>query len=92
MTTQLLSIDHPRLSADLRISTHSDGVVILDIHGGDLFSSNKVGARILELLDGRRTLDEIAASISTEFDAPAPTVMDDLRNFVGALNERGLLN
>lgn len=79
------------LAPDLRVSTHSDGAVILDIREGQVFSTNKVGARILAFIGESTTLKEIADRITTEFGAPQERVQTDLSDFVDSLIRRGLV-
>lgn len=82
----------PVLAPGLRVSVHEEGAVILDIDGGQLYSTNKVGARILALLEEKANLSDIADRIKVEFDAPLEQVRADLDRFVESLNGRGLLS
>jgi hypothetical protein len=82
----------PVLAPGLRVSVHDEGAVILDIDGGQLYSTNKVGARILALLEEKANLSDIADRIKVEFDAPLEQVRADLDRFVESLNGRGLLS
>jgi hypothetical protein len=79
------------LAPGLRVSAHDEGAVILDIDGGQLYSTNKVGARIIALLEERTNLHDIADRIKAEFDAPLERVRSDLDCFVGSLKAGGLL-
>jgi hypothetical protein len=81
----------PLLAPGLRVSVHEEGAVILDIDGGQLYSTNKVGARILALLEEKTNLSDIAERIKTEFDGPIERVRADLQRFVESLKDRGLL-
>lgn len=81
----------PVLAPGLRVSAHDDGAVILDIKGGQLYSTNRVGARILALLEEKAHLPDIADRIKSEFDAPLDLVRADLDRFVESLGSRGLL-
>jgi hypothetical protein len=81
----------PVLAPGLRVSAHDDGAVILDIDGGQLYSTNRVGARILALLEEKTHLLDIADRIKSEFDAPLDLVRADLDRFVESLGSRGLL-
>jgi hypothetical protein len=81
----------PVLAPGLRISVHDEGAVILDIDGGQLYSTNRIGARILELLEEKTNLSDIADRIKAEFDAPMERVRADLDRFVESLRARGLL-
>jgi hypothetical protein len=80
------------LAPGLRVSAHDEGAVILDIDGGQLYSTNKVGARIIALLEAKTDVRDIADRIKTEFDAPLERVRVDLERFVGSLKARGLLH
>ena len=50
---------------------------------------NETAAQVLELCDGRRSLEDIAASLSTRYDGA--DVADDVRELLEALRERGLV-
>jgi coenzyme PQQ biosynthesis protein PqqD len=52
---------------------------------------NEVGARIWDLLDGNRSLQEISQTIQQEYDAPAAEVQADVLDFVSALHQKGML-
>jgi hypothetical protein len=52
---------------------------------------NGVAARMWSLLDGTNTIDDVAAVIAEEYDAPFATVRDDLASLLNDLNERGLI-
>ena len=81
----------PVLAPGLRVSVHNDGAVILDIDGGQLYSTNNVGARILTLLGEKTKINDIAERIKVEFDAPIEQVRADLDRFLESLKSRDLL-
>jgi Coenzyme PQQ synthesis protein D (PqqD) len=81
----------PSFAPDLRVSAHNDGAVILDIREGQVFSTNKVGARILALIGENACLNEIVDRITTEFEAPRERVEADLGGFIDSLVGRGLV-
>lgn len=60
-------------------------LVLLDVDGKQLIGVNDVGARIWELMDGVRTIGDIAHALTEEFDAPLETSMADVRAFLGEL-------
>jgi len=60
-------------------------MVLLDVDGKQLIGVNDVGARIWELMDGVRTIADIAHTLTEEFDAPLETSMADVRAFLGEL-------
>jgi pyrroloquinoline quinone biosynthesis protein D len=50
---------------------------------------NPTAADVLELCDGRRTLDDIAAALSARY--AGADVRDDVRELVDAMAQRGLV-
>ena len=65
--------------------------VLLDMDGGQYYTVDEVGGRVWQLCDGSRTVADIAALVSSEYDA-APSVIDtDVRAFVTELTAERLL-
>jgi hypothetical protein len=58
---------------------------------GKVHTLNAVGTRFWELVDGERSIADIAAQIVEEFDAPVERIAADCRAFAVELSERGLL-
>jgi hypothetical protein len=52
---------------------------------------NPAAIRIFGLLDGTRTLDEIAAVVADEFDVAPEEALADVRDFVTDLARHGML-
>ena len=50
---------------------------------------NETAAQVLELCDGRRSLEEIAATLSQRY--PGADVTDDVRELLGGMGESGLV-
>jgi pyrroloquinoline quinone biosynthesis protein D len=50
---------------------------------------NETAVKVLELCDGRRSLDDIAATLSARYDGA--DVADDVRELLDRLGERGLV-
>ena len=50
---------------------------------------NPSAAQVLELCDGRRSLDDIAGALSARYDGA--DVRDDVRELLDALAQRGLV-
>jgi hypothetical protein len=59
---------------------------------GRVHTLNPVGTRFWELVDGQRTLGEIARQLHEEFDAPLERIERDCRQFAAELGERRLLS
>jgi hypothetical protein len=87
--------DHGRLmlraAPDVRASLHPDGMVLIHLGSGMVFSANRVGAMIWKGATERRSLEEVSASISGEFDIPQQTVQQDAARFLAQLEAEGLL-
>ncbi|HET7695957.1 MAG TPA: PqqD family protein [Vicinamibacterales bacterium] len=80
---------HP--SPSVRASVSGDGLVLLDMSGGLVLSSNAAGARIWELLEQRRARREIARHLAGEYAIPLDRAERDVAAFVAALVARGLV-
>jgi len=69
-----------------------DGEVVMVLPStGKVHTLNAVGTRFWELVDGERTVAEIAGQMADEFDAPADRIAADCQVFAAELSERGLL-
>lgn len=59
---------------------------------GQILVSNSVGKRIIDLADGRRSVEDITDEISREFKgAPRARVREDVVSFVTESAHKGLL-
>jgi Coenzyme PQQ synthesis protein D (PqqD) len=89
-----------------KIYKPSEDVVARDIQGefilvpiargiGDLedeiFSLNETGRAIWEQLDGKKSLKKVAESLSSQFDADAGRIKEDVAGLVGELTKRKML-
>jgi len=50
-----------------------------------LYTLNEVGARVYELIDGKRPVGEIVEAIVTEFEVAHETAESDVREFITQL-------
>jgi hypothetical protein len=83
--------DPLRPSPAVKASISADGLVLLDLDGGLVLSSNVVGARIWQLIEQSFTPSQIARQLAAEYDVPGDRARDDVAAFVGALMARGLV-
>jgi hypothetical protein len=67
-------------------------MVILAAEDSSLFVLNAVGTTIWEAADGRTSIDAIADAMSLEYDVDATTARRDVKEFVEALAEAGVLS
>jgi hypothetical protein len=65
--------------------------VLLSMDTKVLRGLNPVGSRIWELIDGQRSLEEIAGVIVQEFDVAPGVAVQDVRAFVQDLLDRVLV-
>ena len=66
--------------------------LVVDVKGGLLYPLNSVGARIWDLCDGARSVDEIVGVLSAEFEAPEPTIRADAVEFIQRLADAKLIS
>jgi hypothetical protein len=79
------------IAAAVRASISSDGLVLLDVHGGVVLASNAIGARIWQLIESRLDGVEIASRLALEYDVPAERARNDVAAFLAALEAKGLV-
>jgi hypothetical protein len=56
-----------------------------------IYVMNDVGTRIWDLLAVPMPIEQIADTLSAEFDVSVERAGDDVREFLGVLSERGLI-
>jgi len=80
-----------RISDTIRGTETVDGGILLDIHHGQMFCLNVVGAKILELM--QRGFDEtrIADEISCAYGANREVVRADVVDFIETLHKHHIL-
>ena len=57
----------------------------------ELFTLNETGKAIWELLDGRRSLQEVARELSEKYAAEPEKIQTDVLGLVGELLRRGMV-
>lgn len=80
-----------RLSDTIRRTETPDGGILLDVHHGQMFCLNVVGAKILDLM--QRDYDEarIADEISRQYGASREDVRADVIEFIETLRKHHIL-
>ncbi|HEY3617281.1 MAG TPA: PqqD family protein [Candidatus Sulfotelmatobacter sp.] len=81
-----------RVSEGVRSTHGQDGAIVLDVQQGQMFNLNRVGSRILELLESGSAEPEIVNVISREFNTSPHLVENDLREFVESLRKHKLIS
>lgn len=65
--------------------------VILSMETKVLRGLNPLGSRVWELIDGKRSMDEIVGQIVREFDVETRQADEDVGRFVQELLDKGLV-
>lgn len=81
----------PEKASDLIWRSLEDGTVIIDPENGDIQVLNNVGARAWELVDGQRSIDQIAREITRDFEVSVEDAKEDLDTYLTSLAEIGLI-
>jgi len=66
-------------------------LVLFDLETNLPYALNPVGSLIFRMIDGERTLEEIAERISREYDVGFDQAMKDLLKLSEALIQRGII-
>jgi pyrroloquinoline quinone biosynthesis protein D len=56
-----------------------------------VFQLDELAAEVLKLVDGRRTLGEIADALAQAYDAPRETILEDVTAMLAELSDKGAL-
>ncbi len=80
-----------RISDTIRRTETVDGGILLDIHHGQMFCLNIVGAKILELMQRGHDETRIADEISRDYGASREVVRADVRDFIENLRKHHIL-
>jgi hypothetical protein len=80
-----------RVSDTIRRTETADGGILLDVHHGQMFSLNVVGARILALMQRGYDESRIADEISRAYGANKEVVRADVIEFVETLHKHHIL-
>lgn len=79
-----------RLNPEATASIHEDGLVVLHVPSGRIFTSNHTGARVWQCLEQQLPLEAIAAKISHEYGIAGATAREDTERFLAELERNGL--
>jgi len=80
-----------RRSPDVRYRILDGEAVVVHQASGEVLGLNEVGARLLDSLDGRRTLGELMAAIQPEYAVEAEVFARDSLAFLAELVAKGVL-
>ena len=80
-----------RIADTIRRTQTADGGILLDIHHGQMFCLNVVGAKILELMQRGYDETRIADEISRAYGANREVVRADVLEFIDTLYKHHIL-
>jgi pyrroloquinoline quinone biosynthesis protein D len=79
------SQNRPRRRADVVLQDVGGEAILIDPHTDEAHVLNGSAARLWQLCDGERTIDELAAEFGAVYDLSAADVIDDVREVIGEL-------
>ena len=80
-----------KITANFVETEIDDEILLVDLDGGELFSLSGTGREIWRLIDGERTLDEIAHTVARDYSGEQKKVRRDVEHFVGQLRDAALV-
>jgi hypothetical protein len=80
-----------KVSDTIRRTQTMDGGILLDIHHGQMFCLNVVGAKIIELMQQGHDETGIADEISRDYGANREVVRADVLDFIESLHKHHIL-
>jgi hypothetical protein len=72
-------------------SFHDDGLVLMDVRHGRLFTANRCGARIWRALEESSATDTIATALSREYGIALDAAKQHSERFIADLAAHGLV-
>jgi hypothetical protein len=78
-------------SSETRYRILEGEAVVVCLDAGEVFVLNEIGARVMDLLDGRRTLADIRDLLLIEYDVGKAQLEQDLRSYIHELKEAGII-
>ena len=98
MTDTIVTLATICLPSDDIVARNIEGnLVIIPLVAGigdaedELYTLNETGQAVWQKLDGQRTLQEVAALLVDEFEAPLPELEADVLGLAGELTRRRIL-
>ncbi|MDZ7717600.1 MAG: PqqD family protein [Balneolaceae bacterium] len=73
------------------VSSIEDELVMFDAEAGQYYGLNNVGTAVWNHLETKKTVDELAEVLTTEFDITVDECRKELIEFLPELEEKGLI-
>ena len=80
-----------QISSTIRRTETADGGILLDVHHGQIFCLNVVGAKILELMQRGYEESRIADEVSRDYGVNKDVVRRDVIGFIETLRKHHIL-
>lgn len=80
-----------RISGHVRSTFNPDGVVLMDIQGGNIFNLNPSGSVIWQQIAKGSPIDEIAQIVSKRFDISFEQALKDVKELIEQLRTHNLI-
>jgi hypothetical protein len=90
MTKQLSDFNFT-VNPEAAVSIYDDGIVILHIGSGSLYTSNGTGARIWRAIERHAQLEGIAREISDTYEIALTTAREHTSRFLAELERHTLI-
>jgi hypothetical protein len=78
-------------TSDISARTIGGETIVLDLPSSQYFAITGIGSRVFELLTEERTLDDLVATILTEYEVDEAVARRDVEAFVDRLRQAQLL-
>lgn len=83
---------YPVLHPQVAMQSVDGLAVIVLADSGEVIVVNELGTRIIDLIDGERSTEEVASTIESEYQVTAEEARNDLEEFLQMLTEAGALS
>lgn len=80
-----MNAKYPTLHPQVAMQKVDGSAVIVLADSGEVLVFNETGTRILEMIDGKRNVSEVASLIESEYEVSAEEARQDLEAFLQTL-------
>ena len=80
-----------KITANFVETEIDDEILLVDLDGGELFSLSGTAREIWRLIDGSRTLGEIADTVASGYSVEEKQLQRDVERFVAQLRDAALV-
>ncbi len=84
--------DRPRQSSEHAVREIDGLMFLMDPDTSELHGLNDVGSTVWGLLDGQRTVADIAAAVESEYEVGLETATSDVLEFLADMEKKGLVH